>query len=202
MVNEAKFHFGMRLDAIRIKLGLSVREFAAVCGLGYTYMTLLISGKRRPSLETLCKIAYGLKMEFMDIVMLLPSDIYQNSEGEPCMSSIFPNNGRGLNSTAGKLVILSEKALKERYEDFKREEFKQFFRRYVQDVYYTGEYEEFVAKRNAEVVISHAEVESPDKRPVLREIVVMLSAMEDTELEYIDDMVKLYIQFKERKQGQ
>ncbi len=193
--NESKPHFGTRLDAIRIKLDISVREFAERCGLGYTYMTLLISGKRRPTLETLCKIAYGLKMEFIDIVMLLPSEIYTDESGKQCMSSLFPDNGRGPHSknVKGKLVMVNETFLRQRYTDFKPDKFKEFFRRYVQDaVYCKGEYEEFVAKRNAEVVISHAEVERPDERAILREIVVKLSAMDDSDLEYFNDMVEIY----------
>ena len=64
---EIQVRFGLRLKELRKKAGLSQEKFSLECGLDRTYIAGIESGKRNISLESIEKIAKGLKMSFSEL---------------------------------------------------------------------------------------------------------------------------------------
>lgn len=64
---EIKVRFGNRLRELRKKTGLSQEKFAFECGLDRTYIAGIESGKRNISLESIEKIATGLKVSLSEL---------------------------------------------------------------------------------------------------------------------------------------
>lgn len=64
---EIKVRFGLRLKELRKKAGLSQEKFALECGLDRTYIAGIESGKRNISLESIEKIAKGLKISLNEL---------------------------------------------------------------------------------------------------------------------------------------
>jgi transcriptional regulator with XRE-family HTH domain len=54
--------FGARIRYLRLKLGLSQEELAAVCGLDRTYVGGIERGERNPSLKNIYLIASALRV--------------------------------------------------------------------------------------------------------------------------------------------
>ena len=65
---DAKQLLGQRVKSYRRQLGLTMEEMAYRCGLHASYIALLESGKRNPSLDTLEKVALGLDVQLCDLL--------------------------------------------------------------------------------------------------------------------------------------
>lgn len=65
---DAKQLLGQRVRSYRKQLGLTMEEMAFRCGLHASYIALLESGRRNPSLDTLEKIALGLDVQLSDLL--------------------------------------------------------------------------------------------------------------------------------------
>lgn len=62
--------FGNHLRAIRIRLGMTQEEAAAVCGMGTASVGRIERGETNATLTTLSKLAKGLKVTLCDLVDL------------------------------------------------------------------------------------------------------------------------------------
>jgi transcriptional regulator with XRE-family HTH domain len=60
--------FGINLKRKRENLALSQEQFAEICDLDRTYISMLETGKRNPSLINLKKISNGLKVSLSDLL--------------------------------------------------------------------------------------------------------------------------------------
>ena len=61
-MDAVRKQLGMNLRRHRRRAGLSQEELGSLCGLDRTEISLLERGKRFPQLDTLVKLARGLKL--------------------------------------------------------------------------------------------------------------------------------------------
>lgn len=60
--------FGLNLKKKRENLGVSQEYFAEICGLDRTYISMLETGKRNPSLINLMKVSNGLNISLSNLL--------------------------------------------------------------------------------------------------------------------------------------
>lgn len=66
-VTQKDIEFGKRLGKVRKKAGFTQEKLASIAHLSVTFIGLVETGKRRPSLKTLEKIASSLKINTRDL---------------------------------------------------------------------------------------------------------------------------------------
>lgn len=66
-----KSDFASSLKALRNRKGLSQESLSSIAGLDRTYISMLERGKRKPSLETIEKIATALEMKSWELLKTL-----------------------------------------------------------------------------------------------------------------------------------
>lgn len=69
--------FGQRVRERRQKLGKSIEKLASECGLTANYVGGIERGKRNPTLETVCRLAYALRIkasELLEDLAWVPSE--------------------------------------------------------------------------------------------------------------------------------
>jgi transcriptional regulator with XRE-family HTH domain len=64
-------NFAYSLKALRQSKGLSQELLSSIAGLDRTYISMLERGKRKPSLETIEKIATALDMKSWELLKVL-----------------------------------------------------------------------------------------------------------------------------------
>jgi transcriptional regulator with XRE-family HTH domain len=75
MVNDRQTilnSFGIRLKKKREEHGFSQEQFAEICGFDRTYISMLETGKRNPSLVNLVKVSNALKISLSDLLEGIP----------------------------------------------------------------------------------------------------------------------------------
>lgn len=60
--------FGTKLKKQRELCGFSQEKFAEICGFDRTYISMLETGKRNPSLLNIVKISNGLNISLSDLL--------------------------------------------------------------------------------------------------------------------------------------
>jgi transcriptional regulator with XRE-family HTH domain len=60
--------FGIKLKRKREQFGVSQEQFAEICGFDRTYISMLETGKRNPSLVNLVKISNALRIALSDLL--------------------------------------------------------------------------------------------------------------------------------------
>ncbi len=63
--------FPSKLKKLRIRNGLSQESLSDAAGLHHTYISLLETGKRKPSLDTIEKLAAGFELQTWEFVKSL-----------------------------------------------------------------------------------------------------------------------------------
>ncbi len=76
---KVEIAFGIILRQKRVRKGLSQEEFAYLCSLDRTYISLLERGKRKPTITTIFTLAFNLEEEpnilILETENLLKSDL-------------------------------------------------------------------------------------------------------------------------------
>lgn len=67
--------FGKTIKRLRSDHKLSQQDFGYECEISRTYISLMELGQRSPTLDSLSKISFGLKMELSDFLVLLAEEI-------------------------------------------------------------------------------------------------------------------------------
>jgi transcriptional regulator with XRE-family HTH domain len=62
VLEDLRKKFGARIRYLRLKLGFSQEELAAICELDRTYIGGIERGERNPSLKNICLIASALSV--------------------------------------------------------------------------------------------------------------------------------------------
>lgn len=65
---EEKKTLGLRVSRLRADKGYSQREFAAVIGMDRVYLSKIESGATNPSLESIIRIADGLRVDLPELL--------------------------------------------------------------------------------------------------------------------------------------
>lgn len=66
-VTQKDIKFGKNLAKVRKKCGITQEKLSELTGLSTTFIGLIETGKRKPRLETLRKIASALKVNIKDL---------------------------------------------------------------------------------------------------------------------------------------
>lgn len=72
--------FGKALRRIRREMQLSQEELSFRAEISKSYISLLELGQRSPTLDSLSKISFGLKMELGCLLTLLAEEIRQKAQ--------------------------------------------------------------------------------------------------------------------------
>lgn len=62
-IRDYRLIVGRNVKALREAQGLSLRRFALMVGMDYTYLCEIETGKANPTIDVLAKIAAGLEIE-------------------------------------------------------------------------------------------------------------------------------------------
>lgn len=65
--NKINIDFGLRVQSLRKKLGISQEQLSYLCELNRTYMGAIERGEKSPSLNTIVKISNGLKISLKEL---------------------------------------------------------------------------------------------------------------------------------------
>lgn len=74
--------FGKALRRIRREMQLSQEEFSFRAEISKSYVSLLELGQRSPTLDSLLKVSFGLKMELSYFLILLAEEIRQKNSND------------------------------------------------------------------------------------------------------------------------
>ncbi|MBS1538198.1 MAG: helix-turn-helix transcriptional regulator [Bacteroidetes bacterium] len=68
-MNQIIIEIGKKVRKIRISLGFTQEQLAALSGLSNDYLSRLELGKESPKVETLCRICEALKVEIVELFL-------------------------------------------------------------------------------------------------------------------------------------
>lgn len=66
-MNQILIEIGKNVRRIRISMGVTQEQLAALSGLSNDYLSRLELGKESPKVETLCKVCDALKVDIVEL---------------------------------------------------------------------------------------------------------------------------------------
>ena len=187
--------FGKKLEELRKKKDYSIKDMAQMCNITYSHLNNLLNGLRAPSLDSLCKIAKGLNVPFEDIAYFLVLDqlLKIDEKGNKVVPVWVMTSGRG--PTAGSIKFLDEQELLEFYgDDYNKNEFFSFVKRYLVDRLYKDRYEElFFDIKSPKDIYKPSLIDRPsDTSTLLYEVLESIHTLDNEGLDFIKHQINLY----------
>lgn len=177
----------------------TIEQMARMCGISPTLMGFILSGERKPSLDTLFKLSEGLGIPFEDFAFsFVFIDAYDEDQKPRKVGFLKLNNQRRPKdgNVSGLLTGVSEVELEDFYNKDVSGDFLGFVKRYLVDKVYRMEYQEFKKQKFIDNKLTPIKKQLASTRILLLEdIISALYDMDENGIKFIREQINLYNSF-------